>query len=265
MGLPAFMPGTLLHLLRVPRGLLSLFDVLSLEEALLRADSRNWCVVYRGGPPTIVMGVSGDAPSLVDCAAARATGVPVLRRFTGGGTVITDEGTAFASFVVNKGAARGAPLFPRDIMTWSARVYAPVLRALCGDAAGGAFALRDHDYVLGDRKIGGNAQAVSRERWVHHTSFLWEAKAERLALLRLPAKRPAYRGDRAHGDFLTLLADHATADARSAGADSVGDALIHHLRGDEARGGARVVDVTLDDASAALQLNSRKSNAWVEI
>jgi lipoate-protein ligase A len=257
-------------LLRVPRGLLSLFDVLSLEEALLRADSRNWCVVYRGGPPTIVMGVSGDAASLVDCAAARAAGVPVLRRFTGGGTVVTDEGTAFASFVVGKGAARGAPLFPRDIMTWSARVYAPVLRALCGDGGGGGgggFALRDHDYVLGDRKIGGNAQAVSRDRWVHHTSFLWDARAERLALLRLPPKRPAYRGDRAHADFLTLLKDHVRDDvrARGTGADAVGDALIEHLRGDEARGGARVVDVPLEEALKCVALNDRKSNVWVDV
>ena len=32
---------------------------------------------------------------------------------------------------------------------------------------------RENDYVLGDVKFGGNAQAVTRGDFVHHTSFLW--------------------------------------------------------------------------------------------
>ena len=49
------------------------------------------------------------------------------------------------------------------------------------------------DYVLGDVKFGGNAQAITKDRWVHHTSFLWGFNPERMALLKHPAKKPAYR------------------------------------------------------------------------
>ena len=47
----------------------------------------------------------------------------------------------------------------------------------------------------------GNA-AMSRNRWVHHTSWLWAFDERNMELLTLPPKRPDYRGDRSHSDFL---------------------------------------------------------------
>ena len=40
---------------------------------------------------------------LVDVEAARAMSVPVLRRFTGGGTVVVDQSTVFSTFIVSVG------------------------------------------------------------------------------------------------------------------------------------------------------------------
>ena len=80
-----------------------ILDQLRLEEALLRSHAGNWCLINRGLPsPAIVMGISGVAERLVHVEAARAAGVPVIRRFTGGGTVVVDDGTLFISFVCNK-------------------------------------------------------------------------------------------------------------------------------------------------------------------
>lgn len=67
------------------------------------------------------------------------------------------------------------------------------------------FALRENDYVLGERKMGGNAQAIVKGGWLHHTSFLWDYQPENMAYLTLPNKRPDYRGDRPHHDFLVKL------------------------------------------------------------
>lgn len=69
------------------------------------------------------------------------------------------------------------------------------------------FQLREHDYVLGERKMGGNAQSIGKTGFLHHTSFLWDFQHENMEYLSLPAKRPEYRGDRSHNDFLVKLKD----------------------------------------------------------
>ena len=67
------------------------------------------------------------------------------------------------------------------------------------------FSLRENDYVLGERKMGGNAQSITGTSWIHHTSFLWDFDDENMEYLTLPQKRPDYRGDRQHEDFLVKL------------------------------------------------------------
>ena len=67
------------------------------------------------------------------------------------------------------------------------------------------YALRENDYVLGDLKMGGNAQSITKEGWLHHTSFLWDYQDDTMNYLTLPNKRPDYRQDRSHADFLVKL------------------------------------------------------------
>lgn len=256
-----FTAGTTLNFLRIPPAM-SLLDMLALEEALLRADARHWCLLARGAPapapPTIVLGMAGKLDALVHVEAARGAGAVALRRFTGGGTVVVDGGTSLVSFVVGRGAAAGGPLFPRDIMAWSGALYAPVFAALLPPPAP-PFSLVEHDYCLGDHKFGGNAQALSRDRWVHHTSFLWRTTPAHLALLKLPEKRPAYRRSRAHGDFLTTLEEHAPAGAGVADFEA---ALLRRLRAVE---GLALVEANLADALEALPRNERRSNEVVPL
>ena len=71
-----------------------------------------------------------------------------------------------------------------------------------------SFSLRENDYVLGDLKMGGNAQSIGKNGWLHHTSFLWDYQDEHMMdYLTLPHKRPEYRKDRSHHDFLVKLSD----------------------------------------------------------
>jgi hypothetical protein len=191
--------------------------------------------------------------------APRSAAVPVIRRFTGGGTVVVDEGTLFVSFVANRGDVGGAPLYPREIMAWSQGLYAPLLARL---APGSPFHLHEHDYCLGDFKVGGNAQSVSRDRWVHHTSWLWDFTPARMALLALPSKRPAYRRDRPHTSFLTRLREHVTPSSSTAFMDGV----AQHAAGVwEAAGHGPGVNVGLEAVQAALVGNERRSNSFVDM
>lgn len=175
----------------------SIYEQLMIEEALLRTSNENWCLVNRGSAPTIVLGISGKVDELVHVDAAEAAGVPLLKRFSGGGTVVVDENTLFVSFIGNHELLPCTP-FPKPIMLWSEAIY----RSFLGDKG---FSLRCHDYALGERKIGGNAQSLTRNRFVHHTTFLWDYLPERMALLKQPKNQPAYREGRDHDDFVTTL------------------------------------------------------------
>ena len=98
-------------------------------------------------------------------------------------------------------------------MDWTQSIYGPVfLKAIKKKTPDIKFNLREHDYVLGDLKIGGNAQSISKDRFVHHTSFLWNFLPERMEYLKQPNKQPEYRGNRTHVDFLTTIKDNVDCD-----------------------------------------------------
>ena len=183
-----------LHVLRLE---LPVVPMLRLEEALLRRSTRNFLLLTRGQPgAAIVLGISGKPRALCDVDRAAKDGVPMVKRFSGGGTVVVDDACALHSWIVAAAAAPCAP-FPREIMDFTGGIY--------GRALATAEVLRENDYVLGERKFGGNAQSITKDRWLHHTSFLFELRPRNMAYLTLPEKRPDYRGDRDHLDFLTGL------------------------------------------------------------
>jgi len=185
----------ILHLKNYP-----ILKQLQLEEALLRLSKENFCLINEGSPPAIVMGISGKPEDLVHFENLEKDPIPLIKRYSGGGTVVVDEQTIFVSFLCQKDLHDFAP-YPEPIMRWSEEIYKPVLNHP-------QFSLRENDYVIGKRKFGGNAQYLSRDRWLHHTTFLWDYKKERMDLLLHPKKTPAYRAARSHEDFITKLSDY---------------------------------------------------------
>lgn len=176
---------------------LPILEQLHLEETLLRSSKENFCIINEGTPEkTVVMGLSGIAQELVDLEKTQRDQIPIIRRFTGGGTVIVDELTLFISFIFNKDA-HSFDLFPKEIMYWSHTIYEKAFSV--------PLLLRENDYVIGEKKCGGNAQYISKERFIHHTSFLWDFKKESMSYLLQPKKAPAYREGRSHLDFLCTL------------------------------------------------------------
>lgn len=123
----------------------------------------------------------------MEVTAAAAARVQLVKRFTGGGTVIVDSNTLFATLIMQQDALPGVEPFPQPIMRWTEGLYMPVF------GSAGPFALRENDYVFQHKKFGGNAQAITRGRWLHHTSFLWDYCPGNMALLKQPARAPEYR------------------------------------------------------------------------
>ncbi len=188
-------PLHLIHLHQVP-----VFEQLQLEEALLRADQRNWCLLNTGTEPAIVLGISGNPAELIHEQERQKHQVPMIRRFSGGGTVVVDQSTCFVTFIFNQESLPIEP-FPAPILRWTEKLYQPLF-------AGLDFNLRENDYTIGHLKCGGNAQYLTKGRWLHHTTFLWDYAPHLMECLTLPKKTPTYRQQRPHSDFLCKLKDH---------------------------------------------------------
>ncbi|XP_020575172.1 putative lipoate-protein ligase A isoform X2 [Phalaenopsis equestris] len=183
----------------------SILQQLHLEERLLRASSDNWCIINNGtNQPNIVMGISGKPEELVEVELVLQDQVPVIRRFTGGGTVIVDDRTIFVTFICNKNAIPGLQPFPRPIMSWTGQFYKNVFEGY------GDFQLCENDYAFGLRKFGGNAQSITKNRWIHHTSFLWDYDVRNMQYLKIPKRAPEYRLARNHTEFLCRMKDYLT-------------------------------------------------------
>lgn len=178
---------------------LSIYKQLQIEEALLRLDKGNWCIFNRGSPLSIVMGISGKPEQLLALDQVTAHSVPVIKRFSGGGTVVVDEATLFVTFIMNQEDTEVA-CTPDRVHCFSESLYKDVFIEH-------PFQLKENDYVFHEKKFGGNAQYLRKERWLHHTSFLWDFQEEHMEYLKIPSRAPKYRGGRSHSDFLCKLKD----------------------------------------------------------
>lgn len=184
-----------LHLVHLKN--VNIYDQLQLEEALLRADDRNWCLLNSGSSPAIVMGISGKPDQLLDHKILSEKPVPVIRRFSGGGTVFIDPHTVFATWICNVPHSN-VECCPSKVHSWTAKFYQTALPET-------DMQLLENDYVIGERKFGGNAQYLSKGRWLHHSSLLWDYDPENMRYLKMPSKIPTYRQQRGHDEFLCRL------------------------------------------------------------
>jgi len=171
----------------------SIFEQLQLEEKLLRGSTENFCLYNVGSPPAVVMGISGKKEELVHL----PNPLPLIRRFSGGGTVVINEETHFLTWIFNHADTPTKP-FPKSILHY---VGEQVEELLPGST------ISENDFTLNELKFGGNAQYITKKRWLHHTSLLWDYNPKQMAYLKHPRKTPAYREGRSHEAFLHKLKD----------------------------------------------------------
>jgi lipoate---protein ligase len=151
-----------------------------------------------GGPPAVVMGSSERPEQVVDAEACARLGVHVLKRSTGGGSVLQ------TAHVLNYSLVTPAPL-GLDLKAG----FRPGIDLIC--AILGAFGVVGRpegtsDVAVGDRKISGNAQARRWKSLLVHGTLVVDFEYD-LAdfVLKHPPREPAYRRGRSHRDFLVTL------------------------------------------------------------
>ena len=171
---------------------------LQLDEQLL-ARGQAVLRVWESARECVVMGQSGRAESEARLDACEESGVPVLRRCSGGGTVVLGPGCLNYALVL---PLEWEPRW-RDV-GYSLRWVMQRMRAAL--ALPGLRIAGHCDLALRERKVSGNAQRRARTAFLHHGTLLYDFDLDRPErLLRMPARRPAYRGDRGHAAFLTNI------------------------------------------------------------
>lgn len=193
-------------------------EQLALDEALLELAHEGGltapCVrTWTADRPAVVLGSSCRIDAEVDRAACGAEGVPILRRPSGGGTVVVGPGCVMWTVVAPHpaGAPQVEPLHAAHLDPLAAAVTAAVRRA--GRPERRIERRGTSDLVVVDdaepaaaRKVSGNALRVRRCGVLYHGTFLDACDLDMVArLLRHPPREPDYRAGRTHREFLANL------------------------------------------------------------
>ena len=149
----------------------------------------------------VVMGASDRLLQNVRLDACRLDDVALGRRSSGGGTVVIGPGALNVSVVLPIAAASEL----KGVDTAQGFVLGRTAGAI--RAAGPAVeVLGSGDLTLGGRKFSGSAQRRLRHQVLIHASLLYDFPLDRIDRYTLmPPRRPVYRGDRPHGEFVTNL------------------------------------------------------------
>jgi lipoate---protein ligase len=186
------------------RTLPTIADNLALDEALLlSAEAAHGEVLrlWEWPSPAAVVGSGCRLAEDVDEVACHGDGVPVLRRSSGGGTVLLGAGCLCFTLVLSyERAAALGEIRP------SYRYILERIRTALADLAPDVRCAGTSDLASGGRKFSGNAQQRKRNHLLHHGTLLYAFDVSRVSrYLRLPARQPDYRGGREHTDFLMNL------------------------------------------------------------
>jgi lipoate-protein ligase A len=180
-------------------------DNLALDEALLLlAESgangevlRVWEVTR----PVVVLGAGCKWADEVHDANCAADGVPILRRSSGGGTVLWGRGCLLYSVVLNYD--RSPQL--HEIGSSYAYILEQVSNAV-RDVVPDIRPAGTSDLAVGERKCSGNAQQRKRRHLLHHGTLLYDFDLAQVGRYLLPPPRqPEYRAGREHTAFLCNL------------------------------------------------------------
>jgi lipoate-protein ligase A len=178
---------------------------LALDEALLlqaeSGDGGEVLRVWEYARPVVVLGAGCKWSDEVDDANCAADSVPVLRRTSGGGTVLWGRGCLLFSLVLNYDRAPGL----HEIGSSYVYILEHISAAL-RDAVPGIVPAGTSDLAVGQRKCSGNAQQRKRRHLLHHGTLLYDFDLAQMGrYLRPPPRQPEYRAGREHSAFLCNL------------------------------------------------------------
>ncbi|MSR77923.1 MAG: lipoate--protein ligase family protein [Candidatus Omnitrophica bacterium] len=151
----------------------------------------------------VVLGYSNKIQDEVNINSCSSYNIPILRRPSGGGTVLQGPGCLNYSLILNidKRPALKTITSATEFIMRTHQKAVIQLTALENIRIEGV-----SDLALEGLKFSGNAQRRKKDFMLFHGTFLLDMDISAIEkYLSIPAKQPAYRTGRTHEDFLTNL------------------------------------------------------------
>lgn len=158
--------------------------------------------VWEARESFVVLGYANSAQQELNTGNCRDRQIPILRRCSGGGTVLQSPGCLNYALILKIGQRE--PL--RSVSTTNCFIMTRNAEALSPLAARPIRVEGFTDLAIEGLKFSGNAQRRRKDWLLFHGTFLLSFEVALMEqLLLLPSKQPPYRQDRSHEQFLTSL------------------------------------------------------------
>lgn len=177
---------------------------LALDEALLETAEETGSTheilrIWESPSPLVVIGRSSKIDHEVDRARCAELGIPVLRRASGGASIVAGPGCLMYAVILSHAERPQLAMLDeahRTVLEPLAHELKKVLPSV--HWAGTS------DLALGERKFSGNSLRCKREHLVYHGTLLYDFNLELVGqVLRTPPRQPEYRAGRKHREFIT--------------------------------------------------------------
>lgn len=148
--------------------------------------------------PTVIVGRSSKIAEEVDLDFCRQQRIPVLRRCSGGASVVGGPGCLMYSVVLDLDQRPHLRMLDQLHQFAMQRVVASLSQQLDDVQFRGTC-----DVTLGDRKVSGNSVRVLRDHALYHGTVLYDAPLDLIArCLAAAPRQPEYRAGRDHRAFI---------------------------------------------------------------
>lgn len=149
----------------------------------------------------IVLGKISKLEEDVNIEVAKKDGIEIMRRTSGGGTVLQGPGCLNYSLILSY---EGCPSVKNIRQS-----YEIILNKICLSLAGLGIEAKFEpisDITVAGRKFSGNAQVRKKRYLLHHGTILYNFPIEKIEkYLKMPEEEPPYRQGRSHSEFLTNI------------------------------------------------------------
>lgn len=176
-------------------------DEALLEEAEARGDEHEVLRIWESPQPVVVIGRSSRIAEEVDLARCQQRQIPVIRRSSGGASIVAGPGCLMYAVVLSYAK--------RPQLTKLDEAHRTVLEPLAAALARyvpGVVKAGTSDLALAGQKFSGNSLRCKRSHLVYHGTLLYDFPLGTVAeLLKTAPRQPEYRQGREHADFVRNL------------------------------------------------------------